>query len=126
MVFVGVKPFFIHEALRMMYGQTIQIAEKHLERFCAFLQLLEITFETSVAEGDDSAHLQKKPKLCKEAKIVQAANTSDFGVEESAFQNMVDVPEMFSSETSSADINVASASDEYATSARPRIFATNN
>ena len=62
-------------------------------------------------------------KLCKEAKIVNAANTSDFGVEESTFQNMVDVPETVSSERSSADKNVASASDEYATSARPRIFA---
>ena len=55
MVFVVVKPFLIHEALRMMYFQTNQIAEKHLERFCVFLQLLKITFETSVAEGDDKA-----------------------------------------------------------------------
>ena len=64
MVFVGMKAFLVREALRMMYGQTIKIAERHLERFCEFLQLLEFAFENSVVEEEGgAAHMPKKRKL---------------------------------------------------------------
>ena len=47
MGFLGIKDFIINDALQMLYGASIQVLSKHVGRFSAFLQMLEIDFKSS-------------------------------------------------------------------------------
>ena len=64
MGFVGVKTSVIRDAVKMIYGQSIEVLEKHIGRFSAFVKLLELDFEKSESyEGTESSLNSKKMKM---------------------------------------------------------------
>ena len=88
--FVGIKPFLLREALKMMYGQNIEVSEILVDRFLALLNLLEIDFEKRVGYlGVESSKNQKKIKLGQNMPNVSTKCTA----EESSIENENDLKE---------------------------------
>ena len=52
--FVGIHPMTIKDAIHLIYGKCVEILDKHFNRFCAFLRLLEIEYEISTYREADT------------------------------------------------------------------------
>ena len=63
--FAGIHPSIINNAIKLMYGDCVDVLEKHFQRFSAFLKFLEIDFEVNT-----NSETQTK-------KVIHAGSRSD-------------------------------------------------
>ena len=62
MGFMGVSNYNVRDAVSMIYGESVHILEKNVNRFSAFLKLLEIDYETSDIDEGEGERLAKRLK----------------------------------------------------------------
>ena len=72
----GVSKFTIDYAIRIMYGEAIQVPENHANRVVAYLKSIEIEFESSESYHEESPPI-KKPKQSTEKMKRKLDNTEN-------------------------------------------------